>query len=626
MKLERLGVVSFILSAGIVFALSSATLLTPGCSSSSPSPISPGNDAAPPPAPDSGASYDATTPDSSTGAQDSGSPGTEDSGSPEASRSPEASVDSGIVTGITWPDGGSFPIFAQATQLDVAEISNVAEEDGGGRSDLQTTLTTLEGLVNRTQPRIWLKDSSSDSQEGPDFWLGQIKVPQNVVSDPMTLVTKYASEIAGVVIYDPNVVDTINLAITIAGLKGGIVASPSVAATLAAAPYDLTTIEDVRTLGLATGIDVYTYELDTYGSQTSTRLIIGHDPTSAGLADCLIDYAIATQAAVVWLDSTQPDQLSLLDSFFAKLEPNAPYLGWWVDEPSGVSSAGAYQVPVFAADWSRNLTAFGGAHETVTPQTTPAAPTLDATKAYVAIFMSDGDNLQENERLIPLKWRDTARGSVPISWTVQPALVDVAPVILNYYLSTATANDVLVSGPSGLGYTYPQLWPESPTDSFAAYATRSASYLSRAGIKVITVWDNGTFLGGVQPQANDYAINMPFLLGLTEQEGNSSVPTVINATLPILPFAVTYGGTEADLENGITAQIQSLNWTSSSGHALFIAVQGDMNDSTNTPTAFYNVQQYFAAGSATADPDVVFVRGDALFQLARESLNLTTTP
>jgi len=248
------------------------------------------------------------------------------------------------------------------------------------------------------------------------------------------------------------------------------------------------------------------------------------------------------------------------------------------------------------------------------------------TKAYVAVFMSDGDNLQENERLIPLKWRDPARGSVPISWTVQPALVDVAPVIFNYYRSTATPDDVLVSGPSGLGYTYPQLWPQSPSDSFAAYTTRSASYLRRAGLNVITVWDNGVFLGGVEPQANDYATNMPFLLGLTEQEGSANAPTVIGSTLPILPFAVTYGGTEAELESGITAQIQGENWTSSSGHALFIAVQGDMNDSTMTPTAFYDVQQYFAPGSATANPDIVFVRGDQLFQLARESLNLTTTP
>ena len=618
MTLKRFGVIPLAL---LTLASSSAAVFAPGCStsSSSSSPPSSGSDAAPAPAADSGASQDAATADSSSGQTD-GSQGTEDSGLPEAS------VNGGPSTGITWPDGGSFAIFAQATALDVADVANVAEADGGGNSDLKTMLTTLEGLVNRTTPRIWLKDSASDSQEGPDFWLDQSHIPENVVSDPMTLVTKYATEIAGIVIYDPNVLDTINLAVTIAGLKGGIVASPSVASTLTAAPYDLTTIEDVRTLGLTTAIDVYTYELGTYGSQTSPRLIIGHDPTSAGLSDCLIDYAIATQAAVVWLDSTQADQLTLLGSFLSNLEPDAPYLGWWVNEPSGVSAAAQHQVPVFAADWSRNLTALGGVHQTVAPPTPPPAPALDVTKAYVAIFMSDGDNLQENERLIPLKWRDTARGSVPISWTVQPALVNVAPVILNYYYSTATPNDVLVSGPSGLGYTYPQEWPQSPSDSFAAYTIRSASYLQRAGLNVITVWDNGTFLGGVEPQANDYAANMPFLLGLTEQEGNSAAPTLLGSSLPILPFAVTYAGTEEELESGITAQIQGENWNSSSGHALFITVQGDMNDSTITPTAFYDVQQYFAPGSANADPDIVFVRGDQLFQLVRESLNLTTTP
>ena len=68
----------------------------------------------------------------------------------------------------------------------------------------------------------------------------------------------------------------------------------------------------------------------------------------------------------------------------------------------------------------------------------PAPPPLE-NKVYVAIFMSDGDNLQEDQHLIPLKWADGNRGKVPIAWTVNPALVDVAPLILRYYQRTATA-------------------------------------------------------------------------------------------------------------------------------------------------------------------------------------------
>src|SRR5262249_39924304 len=79
----------------------------------------------------------------------------------------------------------------------------------------------------------------------------------------------------------------------------------------------------------------------------------------------------------------------------------------------------------------------GLARGTATAPPAPAPPPLQ-NKFYVAMFMSDGDNLQEDEGLIPLKWWDGARGQVPISWTVSPALVDVAPGILRYYQSTAT--------------------------------------------------------------------------------------------------------------------------------------------------------------------------------------------
>ena len=74
-----------------------------------------------------------------------------------------------------------------------------------------------------------------------------------------------------------------------------------------------------------------------------------------------------------------------------------------------------------------------------TATTPPSRPALQ-NKMYVAIFNSDGDNLQEDEGLIPLKWADSARGSVPINWTISPALVDVAPGILRYYQGTATIN------------------------------------------------------------------------------------------------------------------------------------------------------------------------------------------
>jgi len=50
----------------------------------------------------------------------------------------------------------------------------------------------------------------------------------------------------------------------------------------------------------------------------------------------------------------------MLGNYLKLLPPNSPYMGWWASEGDGVAAAAAYGVPVYAADWSSNLTVLGG--------------------------------------------------------------------------------------------------------------------------------------------------------------------------------------------------------------------------------------------------------------------------
>jgi hypothetical protein len=493
--------------------------------------------------------------------------------------------DAAPITGLSWPAGQAFPTFAPpAATLDVVNETGLS-------ADTTTLIVTLQGLINRTQPRIWVTDGGSTQA----FWLGQIDAGTNTVSDPLSLVTKYKSEIAGIIIYDDKVADTLNLATTMAGVKGGIVSSPALSTTLTAAPYSLPVLADLRTNAFTSTVDVYKYELDNYASLTTHRLITGLELT---IPDHLRDYTVATQAMMVWLDPTDATQKALLDQFLALMEPNSPYLGWWTSEGPGVQTAATHGVPVFAADWSMNLTVLGGTPRALTPPPAPPPPPLE-NKMYVAIFMSDGDNLQEDEGLIPLKWADSKRGSVPISWTVDPALVDVAPVILRYYQRTATPNDLLVSGPSGLGYTYPAAWPASLIDS---YTQISGKYMASAGLDVITLWNNGADLSAAVGQS--YVKNVPNLLGMTIQQ--DSVARQFVSNVPVDLLEVTYAPTEQDLENGLNSAVAAYDGSKPS----FAAIQGDMNYSTIMPANFLDVRNYYANNS-----NVVFVRADHYFQL-----------
>jgi hypothetical protein len=494
--------------------------------------------------------------------------------------------------GLTWPTTQQFPTFGPIGALDVIDVSSLS-------ADQQTLAVTLEGLINRTRPRIYVEDNDG---EGKTFWLNQLgATSMTTFTDPYALVAKYQSELDGIVIYDNTQLDTINLACVIAGQQRGIVASPTVATTLTAAPYSLPVIADLRTNHFASKVAVYQYELQNYSASATHRLIVGLNPSIAGN---LRDYAIATQAMMVWLDPRVAAEDTLLSSFLGLLPPASPYLGWWVDEPSGVNAASTAGVPTFAADYSSNLTVLGGTPRlSAVSGAAPAPPPLQ-NKIYVAIFMSDGDNVQEDQHLIPLKWSDAHRGQVPIAWTIDPALVDVAPIILRYFQSTATPNDVLVAGPSGLGYTYPAAWPQSAFDTYSQVTGR---YMSAAGLDIITVWNNGIDLSANNAQS--YATNVPDLLGMTIQDESQALQ-FMSGSLPLIRLAISYGDTAATLESGLDSQVSG--WSGAA--PLFVAVQGDMNDSTIQPGAFADVQEHYAANA-----NVVFVRADHFFELMRQA-------
>src|SRR5262249_40138121 len=147
-----------------------------------------------------------------------------------------------------------------------------------------------------------------------------------------------------------------------------------------------------------------------------------------------------------------------------------------------------------------------------------------------------------------------------------------------------TQNDVLVSGPSGLGYTYPAAWPAGRFDT---YATISGRYLQAAGLRVITVWNNGADLA--DGDANSYFTHTPGLVGMTIQDETRQL-RMVNSSLPVVRLNISYGDTAQILESGIDGAISG--WKPAA--PLFVAVQGNMNDGRMTPSAFAEVQQKYA--------------------------------
>ncbi len=166
---------------------------------------------------------------------------------------------------------------------------------------------------------------------------------------------------------------------------------------------------------------------------------------------------------------------------------NSPYLGWWpgeTGENDGTELASRHGVYVVAADFSANLTVFGGVRQVTraAAQTAPMPPLEDRT--YVTFTMTDGDNLQYCQHAMRRMWDTPERGQAPLNWTVSPLLHDAAPAILAYYQRTATPNDLLIVGPSGAGYAYPKVWPDR---DFPAFTRQTGHYARHLGLPVVSV-------------------------------------------------------------------------------------------------------------------------------------------
>jgi hypothetical protein len=119
----------------------------------------------------------------------------------------------------------------EPVHLDVANISQLS-------GDQQALLVTLQGVVNRKQPRIyWIPSTDPTDQT----WLETIRIPNTTASDPFSMLSKYRGEISGAIVYDSNVPDTINVATSLAGLQNAVIATADLASSL-----KLPVIEDLR--------------------------------------------------------------------------------------------------------------------------------------------------------------------------------------------------------------------------------------------------------------------------------------------------------------------------------------------------------------------------------------------
>ena len=509
--------------------------------------------------------------------------------------------------GLNWPGNQLFPSFDHFEQIQVVDATL------GMSNDDLNTIVSLQGLINRQKPLIYVKHVA---EEDPDTWLNSLATEAKLIpiADPWTLFKMYRTEIAGVAIYDPEQPDTINLATTLAGIEGGVIASPEVAARLVKSPYNLKLLADFREYHFASRAETYQWAYDNYWSKTTHRLIVGLDP---GISGYMRDYVIALNAMIIWLDPRHPDEQEILSKFLSDMPVSSSFIGYFPEPENGgevvhVKYLSEHGHPVFATNYMQNMTVWGGTSRDVAVPTIPPPPNLE-NKIYVAFILSDGDNMQYDQHRMRVYWDDPHRGQVPIGWTFDAAMMDVAPHILRFYRETSSPLDTLIAGPSGVGYTYPNYWPAQ--ESLHIYTRQSNAYLEKTGMRVVTIWD-AAGQGFTTEAADAYASEMPYLFGITHQ--NWTMPNLINNRLMETGLHPSLADGEVVLLNTIRSMTRASGWypDEPGQEPAFIAAQA--NVWLVSPTNLYNVMQTLQA----ENPNYEFIRIDHYFMLLRQANGL----
>lgn len=350
--------------------------------------------------------------------------------------------------------------------------------------EMKLLLTSLQGVVAKTDPRLYLR---LINEVHDAFWLQKMEeyygITSETVADPWALVDQFKDEIDGLIVTDPDLPGTVNIATTLAGIENALVVAPSLLTQ--AQSHGLDIVMDMRG-AFTNNAKLNEWALDNVWPDANQTIICFLRPVLTPLRDYLVRNNIMT----FYLDPHRPDERVVLERVLGETPPNIPILGWAVDELLGVilfSEAAKFHVP---CDETGNLSVTSGLPKPELSQDHAGVyePDLE-NKIYVTFVYGDGDNLVFSLRYLHNtdKWEDPLRGEIPLGWEISSNLIDLGPQALRYYYETKSENDVIIGPVDGIGYMYPGRYPEQHLDTFMDL---SARYLGAADMDTVWVVNN----------------------------------------------------------------------------------------------------------------------------------------
>lgn len=397
--------------------------------------------------------------------------------------------------GPIWDNEGYFPKFKSPSAIEVIDVRGLP-------MDAKLAYISIQGIINRCNTSLYLVLNEWDA-----FWLEEIGkyVSVKYVQLPITeLISRCNCSRA--VIYDPEIPDTINVAMGLAALEDRVVMSPRLYEIYSAYFKD---VIDLRELTRKEGwgntpearCRIYEWVHENLWPRAEKRIIAVIAPGIPGgvpITLGLYEYAVALRLTPIYLSAKDPCQRSLLEKFLAEAPSPGVLTAWFeFEEGETVSLATKYGKIVAVMGSEPILPGNLVIHSSMPVQPLKYTPPIRLWKIlktaepgiYVTVFLTDGDNLGYDLTLgWGRYWQSVNKLARPIGFTINPILAELAPVVWNYYIKTKGPLVSLLGGAGGAGYFKPLYGDVNTIEQYLRRATR---YWNITGILATQIIDGG---------------------------------------------------------------------------------------------------------------------------------------
>lgn len=392
--------------------------------------------------------------------------------------------------------------------------------------DLNLLTVTVQGLLNTREPRVMIEKPIIEKRHdilGTEHWLGRLQQPGRWLADREVerigfideLIKRHADEISGLVIFDPDVDASSNVAVSLAAKEGLAVTGPDGLAWLAERGITLTVRHDLR--GKFQGktdahrwmiehcvrgrrdLVLMSYVMDAYcratGGEEMGMDIEGMDMVVASKG---VAFDLSPWCDEIPVDDPSQkmgtDRLVWNELFRAASEARwgeSPLevtgFPFWQHKYTDWNQAGGTRRP-HEAEWEAvwQMTPWGailtpliapnmsfhrwGSLPKGLTQPDPGAPPPLENKTYVCLHLGDFDGGFGLYRRFPPLWMDARRGELPLGWGINPNLARHFPDLIDEIWATRTPNDHFVADASSAGYVNPSRFLDLPDDGHPAPA------------------------------------------------------------------------------------------------------------------------------------------------------------